>query len=452
MKREMKTDMTKGNIWKHIIMFAIPLIIGNVFQQFYSMVDTLIVGRTIGMSALAAVGATGSLAFLVNGFTIGLANGFAIMVSQRFGAGDMNGVRRSIAMGGMLSMLFAIIVTALSVTFSMKILETMNTPADIIRDSYLYIVTIFWGIPAVMVYNYMSSIVRALGDSKTPLYFLLIASVLNIILDFVCILVFKMGVMGAGVATVVSQAVSGILCLIYVAKKMPDIRPAKEDWKFESKLALNHIRLGVPMGVQLSIIASGSIVVQTMLNGFGTVAIAGFTAASRIEMMISQIMISFGLTLATFTGQNYGAKNVNRIREGVRKTTVIMMIWSVIGALLLLAFGKSLTMMFIDSNEQSVEEVVKYSYEYLIIMATFFPALSCIFIFRNVLQGIGKAMSVLVGSILELIGRLTGAIILAKFFAYTGLCFAGPCAWFVAAIFFMIIYVISIKKLKKLFI
>ena len=451
MKREMTTDMTKGNIFKHIIMFAIPLIIGNIFQQFYSMVDTLIVGRTIGMSALAAVGATGSLAFLVNGFTIGLANGFAVMVSQRFGAGDMKGVRKSIAMGGMLSIAFAIIITALSVTFTMNILELMNTPEDIIRDSYLYIVTIFWGIPAVMVYNYMSSIVRALGDSKTPLYFLLIASVLNIILDYVCILAFDMGVMGAGVATVFSQAISGILCLIYVANKMPEICPKKADWRFETKLALKHIQLGVPMGVQLSVIASGSIVVQAMLNGFGTVAIAGFTTAAKIEMMISQIMISFGLTLATFTGQNYGARNVSRIREGVRKTTIIMMIWSVIGALLLMFFGKWLTMMFIDSNEKSINDVVNYSYEYLMIMATFFPALSCIFIFRNVLQGIGNAMTVLAGSILELFGRLAGAFVLAEFFGYTGLCFAGPCAWLIAAIFFIIMYIINMKKLKKSF-
>lgn len=449
MAKEKTVDMTQGSTVRHIILFSIPLIIGNVFQQLYSMVDTIIVGRTIGIQALAAVGASGSLVFFIIGFAIGLAGGFAIMVSQRFGAGDFEGVRRSVAMGAMLSTAFSVLLTLVSVASARRLLLLMNTPADVLEEAYRYMVVIFWGVPATMFYNYLSSVIRALGDSKTPLYFLLIASVLNIILDFVCILNFHMGVMGAAVATIFSQVVSGVLCLLYVAKHFPILRLKKSDWKFDRRFAWYHLRMGVPMAVQSSVIALGAMVVQTILNGFGSVAVAGYTAANKIEQLASQIMMSMGLTLATYVGQNYGAGKVDRIRTGVRTTTVILMIVSVLGAAVVVLFGRGLTNIFIAGAEENVEEVIHYSRQYLTVAACFYPALSAIFIFRNALQGMGNTGTVLVGSAVELLGRLVGALLLATWFDYLGVCFASPFAWLGAAILFIVVYFVNIRKLVK---
>lgn len=317
------------------------------------------------------------------------------------------------------------------------------------EEAYRYLVVIFWGVPATMFYNYISSVIRALGDSKTPLYFLLIASVLNIILDFVCILNFHMGVMGAAVATIFSQAVSGLLCLLYVGKHFPILHLQKSDWRFDRRFAWYHLRMGIPMAVQNSVIAIGAMAVQAILNGFGTIAVAGYTAANKIEQLASQVMMSLGLTLATYVGQNYGARDLGRIREGVRKTTVILLVTSALGAALVVIFGRGLTHIFIGGGEQNVEEVVRYSRQYLTISACFYPALSCIFIFRNALQGMGNTGIVLIGSAVELVGRLAGALILAIPFGYLGVCFASPFAWAGAAVLFLIVYLVDMRRLTK---
>lgn len=451
MKMDKTVDMTRGNILRHILLFSIPMIIGNIFQQLYSMVDTIIVGRTIGMNALAAVGASGSLAFFVIGSAMGLSGGFAIMVSQRFGAGDMQGVRRSIAMGAMLCAVFSALLMAVSIPGTRSLLVLMNTPPEVIDDAQAYITVIFWGIPITVLYNYLSSVLRALGDSRTPLYFLLIASVLNVILDYVCILNFRMGVMGAGVATVFSQGVSAVLCLIYVKKGLPDLFPGRVDWKWNGRFAWYHLRLGVPMAVQTSVIATGAMAVQSSLNQFGAVAMAGYAASGTVEALVIQIMISVGMTLATFVGQNYGARSYWRIREGVRKSTFIIMLIAVLGGVLVTVFGRALTMIFIGASEENVGEVVRYAKHYLTISACFYPVLSCVLIFRNVQQGLGNTGIVLVSSIVELISRLVGAFILAAFFGYTGVCFAGPVTWCGVAVLFIIAYAVEVPRLKRRF-
>ena len=445
MKMDKTVDMTRGNILRHILLFSIPMIIGNIFQQLYSMVDTIIVGRTIGMNALAAVGASGSLVFFVIGSAMGLSGGFAIMVSQRFGAGDMQGVRRSIAMGAMLCVVFSALLMAVSIPGTRSLLVLMNTPPEVIDDAQAYITVIFWGIPITVLYNYLSSVLRALGDSRTPLYFLLIASVLNVILSF------RMGVMGAGVATVFSQGVSAVLCLIYVKKGLPDLFPGRVDWKWNGRFAWYHLRLGVPMAVQTSMTATGSMAVQSSLNQFGAVAMAGYAASGTVEALVIQIMISVGMTLATFVGQNYGARSYWRIREGVRKSTFIIMLIAVLGGVLVTVFGRALTMIFIGASEENVGEVVRYAKHYLTISACFYPVLSCVLIFRNVQQGLGNTGIVLVSSIVELISRLVGAFILAAFFGYTGVCFASPAAWCGAAVLFIIAYAVEVPRLKRRF-
>ena len=451
MLKEKTSDMTKGNILRQIILFSIPLIIGNIFQQLYSMVDTIIVGRTIGMNALAAVGGCGSPVFFIIGFVTGLTGGFAIMVSHRFGAGDMDEMRRSIAMGAMLSAVFAVLLTAVSVLMVKWLLGVMNTPDEIKTDAYEYLTVICLGIPASMLYNYLSSVIRAIGDSKTPLYFLLIAALLNIVLDFVCILNFNMGVMGAAVATVFSQLVSGILCFVYMNKTYAMLRLKKSDWKLSGEFAWYHIRLGIPMAVQTSVIAIGTIIVQTILNDFGAIAVAGYTTASKTESIITQIMVSFGLTLATFVGQNYGAGQLNRIKAGVKVTTVILLAFSVIGAVFIILFGRQLTNIFIDANEKHVEEVVRFSKTCLTITSCFYPLLSCICVFRSAIQGLGNTTIVLVGSAIELLGRLVAALILSVPFGFVGVCFANPIAWFGSATLFIVVYAVNICNLTKKF-
>ena len=449
MAKEKTMDMTKGSPLKHIIWFSIPLIIGNIFQQFYSMVDTIIVGRTISVDALAAVGSTGALSFFIIGFTMGMTNGFAIMVSQRFGAGDLGGVRRSVAMGGMLSAVFAVLITVVSVAASRSLLIWMNTPENIFADAYAYITVIYLGIPATMFYNYLSSVIRALGDSKTPLYFLLVASALNIVLDFVFILNVHMGVAGAALATILSQGVSGLLCLFYVIKRFPVLHLQKQDWRFDRRFAWYHLRLGVPMAIQNSVIATGSMTVQTMLNGFGSIAVAGYTAASKIEQLVSQVLMSLGLTLATFVGQNFGAGRLDRIKDGVRKCALILLSLAAIGAVMVIVFGDGLTRIFVGSTEKNVAEVVAFSRQYLNIAACFYLILGCIFIFRNALQGIGNTLVVLIGSAVELGGRLIGSLLLAAPFGYAGVCFASPLAWTGAAVLFIVVYIVSMRRLTR---
>ncbi len=449
MRKDKTIDMTKGNIFRHLLMFSIPLIIGNVFQQLYNMADTIIVGRTLGMNALAAVGACGSLVFLIVGFSAGLTNGFVIMTSQRFGAGDMQGVRRSVATGAVISSVVALLLTTVCVLGSHGILSLMNTPKDIEQDAYMYLVVICWGIPTTMLYNYLSSIMRALGNSKIPLVFLLIASILNIILDFVCILVFHMGTMGAAVATVVSQAISGILCFFYIVFFFPTLHLKKEDWKLDWKFTWAHLRLGLPMGAQMAVIASGAIAVQASLNGFGTEAVAGFTASVRIEQLVSQVMLSLGMTLATFIGQNYGAQNLERIKKGVSITCIMMGCLTVVGGALIIIFGRYLTLLFIDSGEKNVESVIFYAREFMTVTACFFPAMGAIFVFKNTLQGIGKAGIVLVGSILEFCVRVSCAFLLAGAFGHLGVAFAGPLAWLSAALMFICVFLFSVKRLSK---
>ena len=449
MKKDKTIDMTKGSIFRHLLMFSIPLIIGNVFQQLYNMADTIIVGRTLGMNALAAVGACGSIVFLIIGFASGLTNGFVIMTSQRFGAGDMQGMRRSVATGGIISVVFAALLTTICVLGSRWILNLMNTPEEIITDAYLYLVVICWGIPTTMLYNYLSSIMRALGNSKIPLYFLLLASVLNIILDFVCILTFHMGAMGAAVATVVSQAVSGILCFLYIVKFFPALHLKKEDWKMDKNFTWAHLRLGVPMGAQMAVIASGAIAVQACLNGFGTEVIAGFTASIRIEQLVSQVMMSLGMTLATFVGQNYGARRLDRIKKGVGTTCLMMAVIAIVGGALIFIFGRYLTLIFIDQNEKNVEEVIRYACDFMRVTACFLPALGAVFIFRNTLQGVGQTGIVFVGSIVELCARLATAYLLSVPFGYMGVAFAGPMAWFTSAVMFVFAFLIAMRKLNR---
>lgn len=446
MKNDMTNDMTKGNPVKLILLFSIPLLIGNVFQQFYSMVDTIIVGRFVGVDALAAVGSTGSMVFLVNGFATGLTSGFAVLVSQKFGAKDENGLRKAVASAVTLTVISVIVVTLVSLIGAKPLLKLMNTPENIMGDAYTYIKIIYGGVVATVAYNLIASILRALGDSKTPLYFLIVSSVLNVILDLVFIINFKMGVAGAAYATIISQGISAILCLIYTYKKFIILRLKKEDFKVKRSYYHKHLKIGIPMALQFSITAIGIMTVQGALNVFGSIVIASYTAASKALQLVMQPAITFGVTMATYCGQNLGAKEYGRIKEGVKECTKISVITSIIAGAVLIFLGKYFVMMFITNPDA---EILKYAQQVLDISAIFFIPLGLIFIYRNALQGIGDSFVPMMAGVYELVARAIVAFTLPKYLRFMGICLADPVAWFAAVIPLGITYFRRIRSLLK---
>ncbi|MGL5381002.1 MATE family efflux transporter [Clostridium sp.] len=441
----MTKDMTTGSPVKLILTFSIPLLIGNIFQQFYSMVDTIIVGRFLGVQALAAVGATGSLSFLVIGFIIGLTGGFSVLVAQRFGANDDEGLKKAVANSIILSAIMTVIITVLSVLLAKPLLTLMNTPADIINDATSYIKIIYGGSVAAIFYNMISSILRSVGDSKTPLYFLIISSILNIILDIVFIVNFSMGVAGAAYATVVSQGLSAILCLIYVYKKFPILKLEKKHWKIKKSYISRQLRIGIPMALQFSITAMGVMVLQAALNIFGSTVIAAYTAASKVEQLLMQPSITFGVTMATYSAQNLGAGKIHRIKEGVKKCTIICIVTSIIASIIMILFGGSFTKLFLSDSDPSV---IAYARQYLNTVSLFFIPLGLIFIYRNTLQGIGESFIPMMAGVAELVARAIVAFTLPALIGFTGICLAGPFAWLAAAIPLGIAYFIKINKIK----
>ena len=439
-------DMTKGEPFKLILWFSIPLLLGNIFQQFYSMVDTIIVGKIIGTQALAAVGTTGPLNFLVLGFASGITSGFAVLVAQRFGAGDERGMKKAVAAAVELAAAFTVVLTLMATLGAKGLLQLINTPEDIFQGAYEYIVVIFAGMFTMILYNLLACFLRAMGDSKTPLYFLIISSILNIVLDLVFIINFEMGVAGAAWATVVSQGISGVLCFVYMMKKYPVMHLTKEDFKADGWMYSRHLFIGLPMAFQFSITAIGTVILQGALNLFGSTTIAAYTAACKVEQLVTQPAGTFGVTMANYAGQNLGADRVDRIKEGVTKCTILTLVFAVLASLILVFFGEPLTKLFIDGNQP---EVVDTAMIYLKVCATFFPFLNMIFVYRNMLQGVGKSLMPLMAGVFELIARGVASFTLPGVLGFTGICLAGPFAWMAAAIPLGITYFIEIKKMMR---
>lgn len=442
----MTKDMTSGSPTKLILYFSIPLLIGNIFQQFYSMVDTIIVGRFIGVKALAAVGSTGSMSFLILGFVLGLTSGFSIIIAQKFGANDTNKLKHSITTSTILCLIVTVAITVISMIIAEPLLRLMHTPDDIIADATSYIMVIFGGTFATVFYNMISSILRAIGDSKTPLYFLILSSVLNIILDLFFIINLSSGVVGAAYATIIAQGVSGVLCLIYALRKYKFLRVEKHHWYIDKSFAIKHLKIGVPMALQFSITSIGIMVIQSALNALGSTVVAAYTAASKVEQLVMQPSITFGVTMATYCGQNLGAGKIYRIRDGVKKCSIICLFVCVISGMVMLVFGDSFTKLFISDASL---EVLLYSKQYLTLSAIFFPILGLLFIYRNTLQGIGEGFIPMMAGVIELVVRVIVAFTLPTFFGYIGICLASPMAWIGATIPLSIKYFTTIKKLMK---
>ena len=442
----MAKDMTSGKPIKLIWNFTIPLLIGNLFQQLYNMADTFIVGRTIGVHALASVGSTGSIIFLILGFANGLTAGLAIPLAQRYGAKDYLGVKRSFYVSILISAVVAILLTILSMVFCRQILEVMQTPAEIIDGAYDYLMVIFAGIFSSMAFNLLSNIFRSIGDAKTPLYFLVIACIMNIILDVVFIAGFGMGVEGAGYATVLSQIFSALACILYIWKKIPILRLNSKDFVAESSDVKEHVRISFPMAFQSSIIAIGAIITQITLNQLGATAVAAYTAAQKIDQVAILPMMSFGVTMATFVAQNYGAKKYDRIWRGVRDCIKLSLTFAISVGIILNLFSPIFIRAFVGVGH---EEVVELGAIYFITNGTMYSLLSLLFIYRYTLQGVGKTFTPTVAGIMELCMRAFAAVVLSNLYGYTGATMANPLAWLGSLIPLMIAYYLFNNKFPK---
>ena len=447
--KTVQKDMTSGSPMKMIFWFTFPIFIGNVFQQFYNMADAVIVGKFVGTKALAAVGSTGTIMFLINGFVIGMTAGFTVLTAQKFGAGDMKAMRKSVTGAALLSLVIGLLLTVLFMVFMKPLLTLMNTPDDIFIDAYAYIMIISGGILAQMLYNLLASILRALGDSKVPLYFLILSAFLNIVLDLVFVIAFHMGAAGAAVATVISQGISGLLCLLYIARKVPVLSMAKADWSPRKELLAVQLRIGIPMALQYSITAVGTMMVQSSLNILGSTLVAAYTAAGKIEQVVTQAYVAMGTTMATYGAQNMGAGDVPRIRQGFKACTTIGAIYSLIAAALVMTVGKYMTYLFVSDDVEMIMDSVDI---YLKCVGLFFIPLTIVNVYRNGIQGLGYGFLPMTAGIAELIGRGAVALIAAQQRSYLGVCLASPAAWVLAgALLIAMYYYIMNHDMKKIF-
>lgn len=444
----MQKDMTAGSPAKAIVGFTIPVFIGNIFQQFYSMVDTIIVGKFVGTKALAAVGSVGTINFLIIGFMLGLTAGFTVLTAQRYGAGDMKNMRRTVGSAAVLSLIVTLVMTLVSMLGMRGLLQFMHTPEDIFADAYQYIMIICGGIFATVLYNMLASVLRALGNSQVPLYFLILSALLNVVLDLLFIIVFHWGAAGAAYATVISQGVSGILCLVYIAKKMPELRLEKEDFRLSAHIVKMQVGIGIPMALQYSITAIGTMMVQSALNMLGSMAVAAFTAASKVEQIATQAYVALGTTMATFCAQNMGAGKLDRIRRGFRATTWIGVAYSLVFGLLTAFFGKYLTYLFVSSDVQTLMGQVDI---YLKCASLFFIALNIVNVYRNGIQGMGYGVLPMMAGVAELLGRGIVALAAGLNRSYLLACLASPVAWVFAGVLLLFMYRVVMKQQEKVF-
>ncbi len=442
----MMTDMTKGSPAKLILAFTIPILIGNLFQQFYSMVDTAIVGQFVGVGALAAVGATGGVIFLVQGFVNGLTHGFSVIVSQRYGANDELGIKKATATSIYLSAIATVVLTVICVLLAKPVLQLMNTPVDILEDATSYVTIFFGGLVSIIVYNLLASLLRAFGDSKTPLYFLILASITNIILDLVLIINFKMGVAGAAIATVVSQGLSGLLCYFYMIKKFDILTLKKEHFKYDPMLVKELMYVSLPMALQYAITAIGVMILQVAVNSFGSTTVAAFTAATNVEQLVVQPGIAIGMTMATYAAQNLGARRIDRVRQGARQSAWITIVTNALSSVIVIFLGGYIVQLFIPSANV---EALPISMEYLKIAAIFYPVLGLLFLYRFALQGLGNTVVPMFAGVMELVMRTIVAFTLPGLLGYQGVCLASPLAWIGATVWLIWSYFRIIPKLER---
>lgn len=442
----MKGNMTEGRPLKLIIKFALPLLLGNLLQQTYNIIDAALVGRILGANALAGVGASSSVQFLVLGFCTGICCGFGIPIAKYFGAGDYKKMRECVFHGAALTGIAAVILTVLCAVFCSNILHILSTPEDIFENAYAYLLIIFLGIPFTLFYNLLASVLRAVGDSKTPFIFLMISTVLNIGLDILCIVGFQWGCAGAGIATVTAQAVSGILCFVFIKKKIPLLHLEKEVCQMNGKITKHMLLMGLPMGLQLSITAIGSMTMQSANNGLGSIYVSGFTSGMKIKQFMMSPFDAIGTAVSVFCGQNLGAGKGERIRKGFWEGLIIATLYGAIAGLVLIFAGRHLSLLFVSSTDVSVLDA---SAKYLRCLGYFFWTLGILAVSRMCTQGLGFSGRAVFSGVTEMIARVIVSMAFVGQFGYTAICFADQTAWISACIYIAPTCLWCMKKCLK---
>ncbi|ALB28565.1 MATE family efflux transporter [Companilactobacillus heilongjiangensis] len=440
-------DLTQGRPMKVIFLYTIPLLLGNFFQQFYSLIDTLIVGKTISVDALASVGATGGLTGLVIGFAQGMTSGLTILTAQKYGANDERGVRKSFASGIIISICIAVIFTILALLIAYPLLVVMQTPKVLIHDSFIFLEIIFAGIFSFVGFDFLGNTMRALGDSRVPLFFLIVSTVLNILLELVFILYLHMGVAGAGLATVVAQTITFVILYFYIRRHIPYLILTKSDFKIDKAEIKKLLQISLPMGFQSSIIAIGSIILQVMLNTLGANAVAAYTVAGRVEQIATLPAFSFGLALVNYTAQNLGGKKFDRILQGVKDGILISVSASLIIGAFLIFFGRSISHLFMNGSQETVLHLVQIYYYF---NGSSYFILSILFIVRYTLQGLGNQKAPTIAGIAELLMRVFAGIVLVRLFGFYGAAMANPLAWMGSVLVLVSTWRMELKKLRNL--
>ena len=433
----MKKDMTVGNPMKNILLFSIPVLLGNLFQQIYNMVDTVIVGQYLGEEALAAVGSTGCLMFLVLGFANGIAQGFGVMIAHAFGARDEKLLRHDVALSILLTIIISVILTVPTVLASRQLLIWMKTPENILDLADQYIRVIFAGIICTMAYNTAAGILRGIGDSKTPLYFLLFSSFLNIFLDIFLIVVVKLGTAGAAYATIIGQAIAAVLCFIVMFRKHEILRTSRGDYYMDYYETKRMLSVGIPMALNYSITAVGTMILQSAVNVFGSSVVAAFTAASKVSNIATQTMPTLGTAMATYCGQNLGAAKYDRIFSGMRSAFFLSFVAAGLGAAICCFAGPYMIGWFIHDPSA---ETIGYAMQYLYLASAFMLPLAWIFVYRNGLQGLGRGFVPMISGVVELVSRYIVILFTAKPLGYLGVCLSDPVAWLTTGLLLIITY------------
>lgn len=440
-------EMTEGRALPLIFNFTMPLLLGNLLQQTYSLVDAAIVGRFLGIHALASVGASTSVVFLILGFCNGCSGGFGIPVAQKFGARDYATMRRYVAVSLQLAAVMSVVIAVITSICCAGILRMMRTPENIFAGAYHYLLVTFMGIPCTFFYNLLSSIIRALGDSKTPFWFLLFSTILNILLDLFCILVLGWGVTGAAIATVLSQGVSAVLCYVYMMRRFDILKMAPAERKFNAALARTLMYIGAPMGLQFSITAIGSIMLQSANNALGTACVAAFTAGTRIKMFFICPFESLGMAMATYSGQNYGAGKPERVWMGVKASALMMMVYWAFTCCVLMPGAEAFALLFVDASEL---EILKDTELFLHASLFFFPVLGLLCILRYTIQGVGYTNFAMLSGVSEMIARVLVSLLAVPAFGYLAVCFGDPTAWVFADAFLIPAFIHVYRQILRM--
>ena len=445
----MTKDLTTGKIMPILVKFTVPLVLGNLFQLTYNAVDSIIVGHFVGKEALAAVGICNPVSTLMILFLNGLCMGASILMGIQYGARDYKTLHRQISTTMLSGVVFSVFLTLICVIFAVPILRLLQVDPSILEMTKEYLRIIFWGLVFTFLYNFFSSTLRALGDSSSPLYFLIISALLNIVLDLVFIIRFQMGAKGAAVATVIAQGTSGVLCLLYIIAKVPVLHIKRDDLQVGGTIYSNQLRIGIPMALQYSITAIGTMMVQSSLNILGSTLVAAYTAAGKIEQVVTQAYGAMGTTMATYGAQNMGAGSVKRIREGFKACTIVGVVYSIVAATFIMTVGKFMTYLFVSEDVKVIMSSVDI---YLKCIGIFFIPLAVVNIYRNGIQGLGYGLLPMMAGVAELIGRGIVAVIAGKMRSYPGVCLAGPAAWVLAGglLLVMYFYIMNVH-MKKVF-